>query len=66
VGTTGVVVSPLSPQGRVRLHGETWKARTEGGDLLKDGPVEVLGTEGLTLIVRRLSESDADLQKKQT
>jgi membrane-bound serine protease (ClpP class) len=52
VGVTGVVVSPLDPQGQVRLHGETWKARTEGGDLLRDGPVEVVRTEGLTLIVR--------------
>ena len=64
VGTTGVVVSPLRPQGQVRLHGETWRARTEGGDLLKDGPVEVLRTEGLTLIVRRLGEPDSGAQEK--
>ena len=52
VGAVGVVTSPLSPQGQVRLHGETWRARSEGGDLLRDQEVEVLRTEGLTLIVQ--------------
>ena len=53
VGRTGVVISPLTPLGLVRVNGELWKARSEGGDLLKDETVEVVGTEGLTLIVRR-------------
>ena len=53
VGTTGVTISPLSPQGQVRLHGEIWRARAEEGELLKDERIEVLRTEGLTLIVRR-------------
>lgn len=66
VGATGVVSSPLSPQGQVRLHGETWRARAEGGDLLKDEPVEVLRTEGLTLVVRRLSEPSDDSQEKRS
>jgi membrane-bound serine protease (ClpP class) len=63
VGATGVALSPLGPEGRVRLRGETWRARTEGGDLLKDEPVEVLRTEGLTLVVRRQSESGAGPEK---
>jgi membrane-bound serine protease (ClpP class) len=53
VGTSGVTISPLSPQGQVRLRGEIWRARAEEGDLLKDERIEVLRTEGLTLIVRR-------------
>jgi membrane-bound serine protease (ClpP class) len=64
VGTTGVAISPLTPQGRVRLHGETWKARTEGGELLRDEPIEVLRTEGLTLVVRRLTEHGTDPEDK--
>jgi membrane-bound serine protease (ClpP class) len=52
VGKTGVVVVPLTPDGKVKVQGELWKARSEAGDLLKDQPVEVLATEGLTLIVR--------------
>ena len=65
VGATGVVISPLSPQGQVRLHGETWKARTEGEDLLKDERIEVLRTEGLTLVVRRPGQSGAEAAEKQ-
>ncbi len=65
VGATGVVISPLDPQGQVRLHGETWRARTEEGELLKDEPVKVLRSEGLTLVVRRMTESDADSQQQQ-
>ncbi len=53
VGAQGVVVSALAPQGQVRIHGEIWKARSEGETLLKDERVEVLGVEGLTLVVRR-------------
>jgi membrane-bound serine protease (ClpP class) len=52
VGKTGVVVVPLTPDGKVKVQGELWKARSQAGDLLKDQPVEVLATEGLTLIVR--------------
>jgi len=53
VGTIGVTISPLSPQGQVRLRGEIWRAKAEEGDLLKDERIEVIRTEGLTLIVRR-------------
>jgi len=49
----------------VRLHGETWKARTEGEDLLKDERIEVLRTEGLTLVVRRPGQSGAEAAEKQ-
>ena len=66
VGTTGVALSPLTPMGQVRLRGETWRARAEGGDLPKDEPVEVLGTEGLTLIVKRHDKPDPDSQDKST
>ncbi len=65
VGTTGTVTSPLTPQGRVRLHGETWRARTEGGELSKDETVEVERIEGLTLVVRRLDRPGADSPKDQ-
>ena len=64
LGTTGVTLSPLTPFGQVKLHGETWRARAEKGDLLKDQPIEVLGTEGLTLVVRP-SGSDVDSQEEQ-
>lgn len=55
VGAHGVTLSPLDPQGQVRVHGEIWKARTEGEALLRDERIEVLRVEGLTLVVRRLT-----------
>jgi membrane-bound serine protease (ClpP class) len=59
VGATGVALSVVDPWGQVRLRGETWKARTEGESLHKDERIEVLRTEGLTLIVRRAAEPEA-------
>jgi membrane-bound serine protease (ClpP class) len=58
VGATGVVVSTLDPVGQVRLRGERWKARTEESVLHKDERIEVVRTEGLTLVVRRAVESE--------
>jgi membrane-bound ClpP family serine protease len=63
VGATGVVISPVSPLGQVRLRGETWKARAEGEDLRKDERIEVIRSEGLTLIVRRAGQSGAETDK---
>jgi membrane-bound serine protease (ClpP class) len=65
IGTRGVVVSSLGPQGQVKLQGETWKAKTEEGHLHKDKPVEVLRTEGLTLVVRHLDKPDANSDNRQ-
>jgi membrane-bound serine protease (ClpP class) len=64
-GATGVALSSLDPQGQVRVHGEIWRGRVERDHLLKDEPIEVLRSEGLTLIVRRLSKSDARPQGQQ-
>jgi len=66
VGAIGVSISSLSPTGQVRLNGETWRARAEGGDLLKDEPVEVLRTEGLTLIVKRSDKPVTDSRGRRT
>jgi membrane-bound ClpP family serine protease len=56
VGATRGVRATLAPLGQLKVKGELWKARTEGGELLRDEPVEVLGTEGLNLVVRGLAE----------
>jgi membrane-bound ClpP family serine protease len=40
----------------VRVNGELWRARAEEGELLKDEPIEVVGIEGLTLVVRRQAQ----------
>jgi membrane-bound serine protease (ClpP class) len=56
VGMSAVAVSPLAPEGRVRVRGESWRARTETGDVPKGEPVEIVKTEGLTLVVRPRKE----------
>jgi membrane-bound serine protease (ClpP class) len=53
VGEQGITLTPLDPNGQVRLRGEIWKAKTEGETLLRDERIEVLNVEGLTLVVRR-------------
>jgi membrane-bound ClpP family serine protease len=55
VGLEGEVVQPLCPKGLVRLKGEYWKAKSPGEILDKGVIIEVIGLDGLTLIVRRIS-----------
>ena len=48
----GEVVSWDAGEGRVRVHGESWAARSDS-DLAKGEKVRVAGREGLTLIVAK-------------
>ncbi len=50
VGALGVVVEPCRPDGRVRLAGELWSARCDGGAGAGDA-VRVTAVEDLTLVV---------------
>jgi len=65
IGTTGVVVTPVAPEGQVRLQGEMWRARSTGGALLKDEEIEVLDTEGLTLVVQRRAQNQEGARDEQ-
>ncbi len=56
IGAFGVVVSDLKPKGEVRVRGEFWQAKTEEGTICKGEKVEVVGREGLFLIVRSVKE----------
>jgi membrane-bound serine protease (ClpP class) len=50
VGEAGEVISRCKPVGRVRVRGEIWKARCDGG--AEPGErVVVAAVEGLTLVV---------------
>jgi membrane protein implicated in regulation of membrane protease activity len=51
IGAEGVVVTPCRPLGQVRLGGELWTARCEGG-AGSGARVAVEKLEGLTLVVR--------------
>ncbi len=53
VGADGTALTPLSPEGKVLVQGESWKALSLDGDILEGARVEVVAVEGLTLKVRK-------------
>ena len=52
VGSRGRVVKTLQPAGLVRIRGELWQAKTEGGNIAAGGEVVVVSQEGNRLIVQ--------------
>jgi membrane-bound serine protease (ClpP class) len=55
VGERGAVIEPCQPEGRVRVHGEIWRARSTA-PALRGTQVRVTSVDGLTLVV----EPEAD------
>jgi membrane-bound serine protease (ClpP class) len=53
VGMRGKWASPLAPSGFVRIKGELWGAVSEGGEVGTGEEVEVVGENGLKLVVRK-------------
>jgi membrane protein implicated in regulation of membrane protease activity len=52
IGSEGTVTRPLKPEGRVKVQGVLWKAVSDGQELGAGDEVEVIGMEGLKLVVR--------------
>ena len=52
IGARAQVVTPCRPEGQVRIQGELWRARCEGGAELGD-QVRVVERSGLTLLVEQ-------------
>jgi membrane-bound serine protease (ClpP class) len=58
----GVVREELTPVGMVFVHGERWRATTEGGAILPVGtPVRILAVQDLTLVVEAAPETATTL-----
>jgi membrane-bound serine protease (ClpP class) len=55
-GKTGVAVSDLKPDGEVRVMGETWRAQSASGSILKGERVTVKEVKGLVVIVEKAPE----------
>ena len=53
IGSKGKVASSLAPEGMVRIRGELWGATSAEGNVDKDEEVEVVGEDGLKLVVRK-------------
>jgi membrane-bound ClpP family serine protease len=54
VGSKGKAVSPLDPEGLVKIKGELWRSSSARGRINAGEEVIVVGQEGLKLIVRRV------------
>ncbi|MFC1984004.1 NfeD family protein [Chloroflexota bacterium] len=59
-GSGGKVVSPLVPEGTVRIRGELWQARSDNEVINTGEEITVVGQDRLTLIVRKRSSDDLE------
>jgi len=53
IGLEGEVIEPLTPVGVIKINDEYWKAKSVGENVAAGGEVEILGMNGLTLMVKR-------------
>ncbi len=60
LGSEGKVVSPLVPEGLVRIKGELWRAKSTSGEMDTGEEVTVVGQNRLKLIVRKRSSGDLE------
>ncbi len=60
VGSKGEVVSPLAPEGLVRIKGELWVAKSASGKMSLGEEVAVVEQDGLKLVVRKDNSSDLE------
>ena len=54
IGSKGRVASSLNPEGFVRIRGELWGATSTEGNVNIGEDVEVVGEDGLKLVVRKI------------
>jgi membrane protein implicated in regulation of membrane protease activity len=52
IGSEGTVTRSLAPEGHVKVQGVLWKAISRGRELREGEEVEVVGMEGLRLVVK--------------
>lgn len=52
IGLNGEVITPLSPEGVVKVRGELWRAVVANGEAESGQQVIVVGLEGLKLLVK--------------
>ncbi len=52
VGSKGIATSDLKPEGEIRVMGEFWKATAKDTPIAVGQVVEVVGMEGMLLVVK--------------
>ena len=55
IGSRGKVASSLVPEGMVRIRGELWGATSAEDSVDKGEEIEVVGEDGLKLVVRKVA-----------
>ena len=55
IGLQGRVVESLNPVGTIVIKGEHWKAKSLYGNIDIDEEVDIIGINGLTLIVKHIA-----------
>jgi len=60
IGIKGKVVSPLAPEGIIRIKGELWQATSVGENIDNGEEVTVVGQGGLKLTVHKSSTGDLE------
>jgi len=58
VGSRGKVVSPLAPNGLIKIRNELWEATSAGRRINAGEEVIVVGQAGLKLVVRKATAGD--------
>jgi membrane-bound serine protease (ClpP class) len=56
IGSVGVAVTDLNPKGEIRVLGEFWQAAAKEGEINNGEKVEVVGMDGMFLIVKTVKE----------
>lgn len=56
IGKITKAETDIDPEGTIKVRGETWSAKTEGGAIKKGASIKIIGREGLTLIVEKIEE----------
>ncbi len=56
IGAKGITTTDLTPKGEVRVLGEFWEANTQDAKIAKGQAVEVVGMEGMFLIVKPVEQ----------
>ena len=57
IGLRGKVVEPLTPLGLIKVGDEYWKAKAIGGNINAGEDVEIVGLDGLLLIVKPVTNN---------
>ena len=52
IGAKGIATSDLKPKGEIRVMGEFWEATAKNGEIATGQTVEVVGMEGMFLVVK--------------